>query len=222
MYTDVSNRIYDLDLFRSRSIEHVTAAGAVRRVGLRERAGRRDLPPLRRRLRGRAVRPHHRRGWRPCARTRRRTPFRRALASRSRARSRSSRRRATSSARCPATARPSASGSGTRRASTGREVYGLLVAVMNENPALFDPNDFVPGQGEFIPEQLRVATWAHPEPGRLRQRAPEQAPRERLLRHGLERRHPQGEEGVEGQRLPRGDGRRPEPVERGLATSASW
>jgi hypothetical protein len=42
----------------------------------------------------------------------------------------------------------------------GREVYGLLVAVMNENPSLFDPNDFVAGQGEFIADQLRVATWA--------------------------------------------------------------
>jgi hypothetical protein len=41
----------------------------------------------------------------------------------------------------------------------GDEVYLLLVAVMNENPALFDKGDWAPGQGEFIPEQLRVAAW---------------------------------------------------------------
>jgi hypothetical protein len=41
----------------------------------------------------------------------------------------------------------------------GPEVYALLVQVMNENPALFDKNDFVGGQGDFIPDQLRVAAW---------------------------------------------------------------
>jgi len=41
----------------------------------------------------------------------------------------------------------------------GADVYRLLVEVMNENPALFDKSDFVPGQGEFIPDQLRVAAW---------------------------------------------------------------
>jgi hypothetical protein len=41
----------------------------------------------------------------------------------------------------------------------GEEVYQLLVAVMNENPALFDKSDWAPGQGDFIPEQLRVAAW---------------------------------------------------------------
>jgi hypothetical protein len=41
----------------------------------------------------------------------------------------------------------------------GPAVYTLLVAVMHENPQLFDPNDYLPAQGEFIPEQLRVAAW---------------------------------------------------------------
>jgi hypothetical protein len=41
----------------------------------------------------------------------------------------------------------------------GPDVYRLVVEVMNENPALFDKNDFAPAQGEFIPEQLRVAAW---------------------------------------------------------------
>jgi hypothetical protein len=41
----------------------------------------------------------------------------------------------------------------------GEEVYLLLVQVMNENPQLFDKNDFAPGQGDFIPAQLRVAAW---------------------------------------------------------------
>jgi len=41
----------------------------------------------------------------------------------------------------------------------GREVYELLVAVMNENPSLFDKGDFAPGQGDFSPGELRVAAW---------------------------------------------------------------
>jgi hypothetical protein len=41
----------------------------------------------------------------------------------------------------------------------GAEIYALLVEVMNENPALFDKGDTAPGQGEFIPDQLRVAAW---------------------------------------------------------------
>ena len=41
----------------------------------------------------------------------------------------------------------------------GAEVYKLLVGVMNENPTLFDKNDTVAGQGDFIPDQLRVAAW---------------------------------------------------------------
>jgi hypothetical protein len=41
----------------------------------------------------------------------------------------------------------------------GADVYRLLVEVMKENPELFDENDFAAGQGEFIPDQLRVAAW---------------------------------------------------------------
>jgi len=41
----------------------------------------------------------------------------------------------------------------------GEDVYRLMVQVMNENPSLFDKNDFAPGQGDFIPEQLRLAAW---------------------------------------------------------------
>jgi len=41
----------------------------------------------------------------------------------------------------------------------GADIYRNLVEVMNENPALFDKGDVVPGQGEFIPEDLRVAAW---------------------------------------------------------------
>jgi hypothetical protein len=41
----------------------------------------------------------------------------------------------------------------------GPQVYQLLVQVMNENPALFDKNDFAPGQGEFVPAELRPAAW---------------------------------------------------------------
>jgi hypothetical protein len=41
----------------------------------------------------------------------------------------------------------------------GPDIYQLLVQVMNENPALFDKNDYAPGQGDFIPAELRVAAW---------------------------------------------------------------
>jgi len=41
----------------------------------------------------------------------------------------------------------------------GAACYAAVVAVMNENPQLFDPGDWVPGQGQFIPDQLRVAAW---------------------------------------------------------------
>jgi hypothetical protein len=41
----------------------------------------------------------------------------------------------------------------------GTDVYRLVVEVMNENPALFDKNDYAPGQGDFIPAELRVAAW---------------------------------------------------------------
>ena len=41
----------------------------------------------------------------------------------------------------------------------GPAIYALLVQVMNENPQLFDKNHFAPGQGEFIPSELRPAAW---------------------------------------------------------------
>jgi len=41
----------------------------------------------------------------------------------------------------------------------GAEIYRLMVQVLNENPQLFDKGDYAPGQGEFIPDQLRLAAW---------------------------------------------------------------
>ena len=41
----------------------------------------------------------------------------------------------------------------------GPEIYGLVASVVSENPQLFDPKDFLPGQGETIPGQLRLAAW---------------------------------------------------------------
>jgi hypothetical protein len=41
----------------------------------------------------------------------------------------------------------------------GAEIYGLMVEVLNENPQLFDKTDFAPAQGEFIPDHLRLAAW---------------------------------------------------------------
>jgi hypothetical protein len=42
----------------------------------------------------------------------------------------------------------------------GPPIYKLLVEVMNENPQLFDKGDVAPGQGgEFVPDELRVPGW---------------------------------------------------------------
>jgi hypothetical protein len=42
----------------------------------------------------------------------------------------------------------------------GPAIYKLLAEVMNENPQLFDKGDVAPGQGgEFVPDQLRVPAW---------------------------------------------------------------
>lgn len=41
----------------------------------------------------------------------------------------------------------------------GGQIYQLMVEVLNENPQLFDKTDFAPGQGDFIPDQLRLAAW---------------------------------------------------------------
>jgi hypothetical protein len=41
----------------------------------------------------------------------------------------------------------------------GPELYAALREVLEENPQMFDPNDFLPGQGELIPDQLRVPAW---------------------------------------------------------------
>ncbi len=41
----------------------------------------------------------------------------------------------------------------------GEDVYRLFVEVLNENPTLVDPSDYQPGQGEFIPDSLRLPSW---------------------------------------------------------------
>jgi hypothetical protein len=41
----------------------------------------------------------------------------------------------------------------------GPQIYTLIAGVVSENPQLFDPKDFLPAQGETIPDQLRLAAW---------------------------------------------------------------
>ena len=41
----------------------------------------------------------------------------------------------------------------------GREMYDLMMQVLAENPTLFDKNDYMGGQGEAIPDQLRLPAW---------------------------------------------------------------
>jgi hypothetical protein len=42
----------------------------------------------------------------------------------------------------------------------GDDIYKVFVAVLNENPQLFDKNETAPGQGnEFVPDELRLPAW---------------------------------------------------------------
>jgi hypothetical protein len=41
----------------------------------------------------------------------------------------------------------------------GREMYDLMSQVLAENPTLFDKNDYMGGQGEANPDQLRLPAW---------------------------------------------------------------
>jgi len=41
----------------------------------------------------------------------------------------------------------------------GREMYDLMTQVLAENPALFDKDDYLGGQGEAIPDQIRLPAW---------------------------------------------------------------
>jgi hypothetical protein len=46
------------------------------------------------------------------------------------------------------------------RGEFGTDVYALLAEVLNENPPLFDKNDFVEGGNrEFVPSELRLPSW---------------------------------------------------------------
>ena len=96
----------------------------------------------------------------------------------------------------------------------GREMYDLMTQVLAENPTLFDKSDYMGGQGEAIPDQLRLPGVAHPERRRLHREGRGQAPRERLLRLRREGRHPQDQEDLPREHLPRGDRHRSEPAGR--------
>lgn len=41
----------------------------------------------------------------------------------------------------------------------GTDVYALMTEVMKENPGLFDSKTFVAGQGDFLPDSLRLPAW---------------------------------------------------------------
>jgi hypothetical protein len=41
----------------------------------------------------------------------------------------------------------------------GREMYNLMAQVLSENPTLFNKSDYLGGQGEAIPDQLRLPAW---------------------------------------------------------------
>ncbi|HSD67314.1 MAG TPA: hypothetical protein VLF95_11465 [Vicinamibacteria bacterium] len=158
MYSEFPNRIYDLDLFRSRTLEHLTAAGLCgawdygNEVGdeifVRSADGcvteQYDL------ITGEGgVRNANKgsNGWQegwgvP-------VPGPKPQFS----------REGDASCSLPGDRSTFCFGIKGTQGEFGADVYKLLVAVMNENPQLFDPQDFVAGQPDFIPEQLRVAAW---------------------------------------------------------------
>jgi hypothetical protein len=41
----------------------------------------------------------------------------------------------------------------------GADVYRLMTEVLSENPALFDKTDYVGGQGDAVPDSLRLPAW---------------------------------------------------------------
>jgi len=47
----------------------------------------------------------------------------------------------------------------------GRDLYQVMTEVLSENPQLVDKTDFVPGQGQTIPDQLRLTAWRLVDPG---------------------------------------------------------
>jgi hypothetical protein len=158
MYTDVSNRIFDLDRFRSRTIEHLTAAGVCGawdfgnekgdEIFVRSADGcvaeQYDL------ITGEGgVRPVNKgsnawqEGWG--------VPVPGPKPNFS--------KEGDVACSLPGDRSTFCFGIRNTQGAYGAEVYALLVEVMNENPALFDKNDTAPGQGEFVPDQLRVAAW---------------------------------------------------------------
>ncbi len=45
------------------------------------------------------------------------------------------------------------------RGEFGQDVFALMNQVLNEHPELVDKGDFLPGQGEAVPDSLRPAAW---------------------------------------------------------------
>jgi hypothetical protein len=158
MYTDVPNRVYDLDLFRSRAIEHLTAAGV---CGAWDYGNEKGDEIFVRSADGCVVEQYDlitgeggvrvpnksSNAWQegfsvpvpgPKPQFPKEGDLQCSLPG----------DRATFCFQIKGT-----------QGELGAEVYRLVVEVMNETPALFDKADFVAGQGEFIPDQLRVAAW---------------------------------------------------------------
>lgn len=159
MYTDVPNRIYNLDLFRSRTIEHVTAAGL---CGAWDYGNERGDEIFLRSADGCVVEQYDLITGEGGVRVPNKASnaFQEGFGVPVPSPKPQFSKEGDLQCSLPGDRSTFCFGIRNSPGEYGREVYGLLVAVMNENPALFDPNDYVPGQAEFIPEQLRVATWA--------------------------------------------------------------
>jgi len=158
MYTDVSNRIYDLDVFRSRSIEHLTAAGL---CGAWDYGNERGDEIFVRSADGCVVEQYDLITGEGGVRVPNKASnaFQEGFGVPVPGPKPQFSREGDLQCSLPGDRSTFCFGIKGTQGEFGAEVYKLLVDVMNENPALFDKNDTVPGQGEFIPEQLRVATW---------------------------------------------------------------
>jgi hypothetical protein len=158
MYVEYSNRIYDLDLFRSRTIDHLTAAGV---CGAWDYGNERGDEIFVRSADGCVVEQYDLITGEGGVRVPNKgsNAFQEGFSVPVPGPKPQFPKEGDLQCSLPGDRSTFCFGIKGTQGEFGGEVYRLLVEVMNENPALFDKNDTVPGQSEFIPEQLRVAAW---------------------------------------------------------------
>jgi hypothetical protein len=159
MYTEYSNRIYDLDLFRARTIEHLTAAGV---CGAWDYGNEKGDEIFVRSADGCVVEQYDLIAGEGGVRAPNKSSnaFQEGFEIPVPGPKPQFPKEGDLQCSLPGDRSTFCFGIKGTQGEFGADVYRLLVEVMNESPGLFDQNDVAPGQGDFIPEQLRVAAWA--------------------------------------------------------------